>query len=274
MSSELVSICIPAYNNEKVIERTLKALVNQTYQNIEIIVVDDCSRDRTCDVVNSLNDDRIKLFQNENNLGMSGNWNMCVSKANGEFVKLICADDILEPDSIEKEVKCISENQNIVMTINDSKMINDSDEEVGTFPRYHKKGIINGKTLAQKSLIVSNYFGMPSAVLMRKSVFDKVGGFDYAYHYILDFDLWIRIALEGDVYVMPEKLNHFRLRSDSNTGNVFTKDGKRYYNEHKYLVNKYKDRCGLNGMEVAISLLSRKIRNLGYAFFLKIKGIV
>lgn len=272
--NNLVSICIPAYNNEKVILRTLNALVKQTYKDIEIIVVDDCSSDNTSEVVKSIGDKRIKLFHNENNLGMSGNWNMCVSKANGEFVKLICADDILEPDSIEKEVKCITESQDVVMTINDSKMINDSDEEVGTFPRYHKKGIINGKKLAHKSLIVSNYFGMPSAVLMRKSIFDKVGGFDFAYHYILDFDLWVRIALEGDVYVMPEKLNHFRLRSDSNTGNVFTKDGKRYYNEHKYLVNKYKEQCGLNGIEVAISLLSRKIRNIGYAFFLKLKKIV
>ena len=270
----LVSVCIPAYNNEAVIGKTIQAILKQSYGNLEIIVVDDNSKDTTKEIVASIQDERIHLFKNEQNLGMSGNWNRCVELATGEYVKFICADDILEPDCIEKEVKYISSEPGIVMTINDSKMINSSDEELGTFARYPKKGIFDGRFLAKKALIISNYFGMPSAVLFRKDTFDKVGGFDSAYHYILDFDLWIRLAGEGKVYVIPERLNHFRLRNDSNTGNVFTKDGKKYYEEHKYLVNKYRKEYKINCFEFAASMCSRLIRNMGYGFFLKIKGVV
>ena len=190
------------------------------------------------------------------------------------MIKFICADDILERNCIEKELAAFACDEQLVMTINDSKMINESDKEVGTFPRYHKKGIIDGKKLARKALIISNYFGMPCAVMFRKDIFDKVGGFDSDYHYILDYDLWIRLAGEGKVYVLPDKLNHFRLRKDSNTGHVFKQDKKRYYAEHKFLVNKYRQQYKLNCIEVWISLMSRKIRNWGYGMFMRSIRIV
>lgn len=266
--SELISVCIPTYNNRDVIQKTLQSIINQTYKNIEIVIVDDCSLDETVDIIRSIDDARIVLHRNEQNLGMSGNWNRCVSLAKGEYIKFICADDILEPDCLEKEIAAFEGNEQIVMTICDSKMINEKDECVGTFPRYPKKGIIDGYTLARKSLIESNHFGMPCAVMFKKSVFDKVGGFDSNYHYILDFDLWIRMATHGLVDVLPDKLNHFRLRRDSNTGKVFRNDENRYYGEHKYLLNKYRQQFHLSSLEVAISLASRKIRNWGYGLFL------
>ena len=70
MSEELVSVCIPAYNSGRFIVRTIESILNQTYKNIEIVVVDDCSSDDTVDKVKSIKDDRIKLIVNEANLGM------------------------------------------------------------------------------------------------------------------------------------------------------------------------------------------------------------
>lgn len=75
--TDLVSICIPAYNNEKDIKGTLESLLEQTYKNIEIVVVDDASTDSTAAIVESIKDDRIHLYRNEKNLGMAGNWNRC-----------------------------------------------------------------------------------------------------------------------------------------------------------------------------------------------------
>lgn len=269
MEDELISVCIPTFNNEDVIARTLQSILSQTYKKIEIIVVDDCSTDKTVECIRTIEDKRITLYRNEHNLGMSANWNRCVSQANGNYIKFICADDILEVNCLEKEINAISGDSRLVMTINDSKLIDENDNEVGVFPRYYRKGIIDGQKLARRALIVSNYFGMPSAVMFRKDIFDKVGGFDAEYHYILDFDLWIRMAGEGYIYVMPDRLNHFRLRKDSNTGQVFQKDKKRYYLEHKFLVNKFRKQYHLNSVEVLFSLLSRKIRNMGYGLFMR-----
>lgn len=87
-------------------------------------MVDDASTDSTAAIVESIKDDRIHLYRNEKNLGMAGNWNRCVELAKGEYIKLICADDRLVPESIETESKAMQKDPDIVMTINDSIMIN------------------------------------------------------------------------------------------------------------------------------------------------------
>ncbi len=269
MNAPLVSVCIPAYNNREVIEKTIDSILNQTYRNIELVIIDDNSTDDTFEIISKINDERVKVIRNEHNLGMVGNWNKCVRETKGELVKLVCADDILVPESIEKEVEYIAKDPGIVMTINDSILIDSNDKRIGTFPRYRKKGIMEGKKLSRISLIEADHFGMPVAVMFKRSVFDEVGGFDKAYHYILDFDLWIRISAKGKVYVIPEKLNCFRLRHDSNTGYVFMGKDSQYYQEHVYLVKKYMNEYGLKRYEYHLSLLSRKLRSRAYSVYMK-----
>ena len=74
----LVSVCIPAYNNEEYIAQTINNILGQSYKNIELIIVDDNSMDNTLDVIKSFTDKRIKVYKNESNLGMAGNWNRCL----------------------------------------------------------------------------------------------------------------------------------------------------------------------------------------------------
>lgn len=139
MTTPLVSICIPAYNNRDVIEKTIDSILNQTYTNIELVIVDDNSKDDTYEILKKIDDDRVRILRNEQNLGMVGNWNKCVRETKGELVKLVCADDILVPESIEKEVDYITRDPNIVMTINDSILIDSNDRKIGIFPRYRKR---------------------------------------------------------------------------------------------------------------------------------------
>lgn len=267
--SDLVSICIPAYNNEKDIKQTILSLLKQTYKNIEIVVVDDASTDSTAALVESLKDERIHLYRNEKNLGMAGNWNHCVELSRGEYVKLICADDRLVPESIEVEIKAMKEDPDIVMTINDSIMINRDGKKLGVFGRYPKKGILDGRSLARKSMIYNNYFGMPSAVMFRKHIFEQAGGFDPAFRYILDFDLWMSMAPLGKVAVLKEKLNYFMLREDSNTGKVMTKEKKVYYEEHVYLLHKNADKLAIGWTGQFMSKALRKGRSAAYGIWLK-----
>ena len=99
----LVSVCIPAYNNAAYIKETIDSILKQTWKNLELVICDDKSKDNTIEVIESIKDDRIRLCKNEKNLGMSGNWNKCLHECKGEFIKLICADDMLREDAIEKE---------------------------------------------------------------------------------------------------------------------------------------------------------------------------
>ena len=104
MNKDLISIIVPVYNTSKYIQRCIDSILQQTYKNIEIIVVDNDSDDCTRDVIEGFSDSRIVYHKNGKNLGMVGNWNRCLSLAQGEFIQFVCADDVLDRRSIEKKV--------------------------------------------------------------------------------------------------------------------------------------------------------------------------
>lgn len=273
----LISIGIPTYNSAATIRNTLESILRQTYTNLEINVVDDKSKDNTLEILKQIQneclqsgDGRIKIYENEKNLGMSGNWTKCLSVARGEFVKLICADDMMDEGALEKEVKAMEEHPSVNLVESDTRLVDITGKTTGRFPRYRKSGVVDGKKVARTSIIWNNFFGAPVNNLIRKSVLDKVGYFDSAFVYILDFEMWMRIACEGDIYIIHEMLNSFTVRNDSNTGNLIGKDRKTYVDEHEKLVYKYKDVLKLSEFECRFSIFFRKFRNVAIGIYLKI----
>lgn len=268
--SNLVSVCIPAYNNADYIADTIQSVLNQSYNNIELIVVDDNSKDNTWEVISGIKDPRLKVFRNEENLGMTGNWNRCVELAQGELVKLICADDLIENDAIEKEARAFINNPSAVLVESDTKLIDINGKQNGSFKRYPVNGLINGRKLAKRSLMLNNFFGAPVNNMFRKSAFEYVGGFDSAFVYILDFDLWVSIACLGDVYIIHEPLNSFTVRNDSNTGKMINSERGTYVAEHRKLVVKHSSVLGLSKLEIELSVIIRKFRNVLIGVYLKL----
>lgn len=268
----LVSIVIPAYNNENTIIATLESIRNQSYKNIEIIIIDDNSKDKTLQLVTEQQkkDNRIKIYHNSTNLGMIGNWNKCIQMSNGEFVKLVCADDLLDKNEIEKETGVMILNPSVNLVESDTRLIDINGKKTGSFKRYHKSGLVKGKKIARTSIIWNNFFGAPVNNLIRKSVLDKTGYFDEQFTYILDFDMWMKIACIGDVYIIHELLNSFRIRNDSNTGNLIGKDRETYVAEHQRLVDKYAGELQLNRFEYAFSIWFRKFRNVAIGIYLRV----
>ena len=268
----LVSIVIPAYNNENTIIATLESIRNQSYKNIEIIIIDDNSKDKTLQLVTEQQkkDNRIKIYHNSTNLGMIGNWNKCIQMSNGEFVKLVCADDLLDKNEIEKETGVMILNPSVNLVESDTRLIDINGKKTGSFKRYHKSGLVKGKKIARTSIIWNNFFGAPVNNLIRKSVLDKTGYFDEQFTYILDFDMWMKIACTGDVYIIHELLNSFRIRNDSNTGNLIGKDRETYVAEHQRLVDKYAGELQLNRFEYAFSIWFRKFRNAAIGIYLRV----
>lgn len=268
----LVSIVIPAYNNENTIIATLESIRNQSYKNIEIIIIDDNSKDKTLQLVTEQQkkDNRIKIYHNSTNLGMIENWNKCIQMSNGEFIKLVCADDLLDKNEIEKETGVMILNPSVNLVESDTRLIDINGKKTGSFKRYHKSGLVKGKKIARTSIIWNNFFGAPVNNLIRKSVLDKTGYFDEQFTYILDFDMWMKIACTGDVYIIHELLNSFRIRNDSNTGNLIGKDRETYVAEHQRLVDKYAGELQLNRFEYAFSIWFRKFRNAAIGIYLRV----
>ena len=274
MERPLVSICIPAYNSARFITKTIESALNQTYPSIEVVVVDDNSSDDTVAVVEAIKDDRVKLYRNETNLGMTGNWNKCIRMARGEYVKLIPADDIIYPECIITSMKIFESNPEVVLSIVASDLINNDDEIVGKYMHWPKGGVFEGRKVAKKSAMLNNYFGNPVSVLFKKSDFEKTGGFDEDIPYILDFDLWLGLSAFGKVYFCKEKLSAFRVRNDSNTGVLIGKKSKDYTAEHIRLLDKHiaKNSFSMNRFERRVSIIWRSMRNFLISIYIKIKA--
>ena len=272
MNQPLVSICIPAYNSAEYIKDTVESLLRQTYTNIEVVVADDCSKDNTCEILESIEDSRLKIHRNEKNLGMVGNWNNCLRLGSGEFLKLVCADDMLDSNAIEKEVTALINHPTAVMVESDTRLVDNDNKQKGAYHRYHKSGLVNGKEVARKALIFKNYFGAPVNNMFRRDAFLKTGGFDERFTFILDFDLWVNLALQGDIFIIHELLNSFRVRHDSNTGNLVNNDRDTSTNEHRALVEKYASmpELKMSKFDVELSVFIRKLRNFAVKIYLRL----
>jgi glycosyltransferase involved in cell wall biosynthesis len=217
IGNPLVSICIPAYNAEKFIKETLESVLNQTYQNIEIIITDDCSKDNTISIINSFSDERIKFYQNDKNLGVEGNWNKALQLANGKFCKMMGADDILYPTCLEEQLAILEnpENYDVVLVTSHKNVINQDGKLIMTrkFPGSAKyKGI---KALKKSLHRGTNVIGEPVAGLFRKEILEKSGYYNGENLYMIDMDLWSRILKHGDLYVVDKILYAFRVSTQS-----------------------------------------------------------
>ena len=272
-----VSVVIPAYNNKNYIGRTIRSVLEQTLSDLEIVVVDDASSDGTYEMLAEeyAGEERVRLFRNEKNLGMTGNWNRCVELARAPFVKLLCADDLLLPQALEKEAKALEDHPDCVMAVSDTALIDEEDRIKGHFTRLGGAGEKDGRKYARTSLIWNNFFGAPLNVTFRKEAFLAAGGFDPDFPFILDFDGWLSLAEHGRIYVIREVLNEFRVRQDSNTGQaIVTGEKKKSYTaEHARLVDKHRAALGLGPVSAAFSKWWRGTRSGLIALYLKLRSL-
>jgi len=222
MSLPLVSICIPVYNAEPYIFKTLNSALNQTYKNFEIIIFDDCSTDKTAEIIKTIKDGRITYHLNDKNYGAFKNFQKCVDSSNGEFIKLLNDDDLLKPDAIETQANVLINNPDVSLCITATNVINDFDKIIMKRQLYKKSLKINGKKIAKKSILRGrNIYGEPSTVLFRRDKIRQAGNFANELYYTCDLDCWIRLSYIGDVYYINEFLSDWRISSTNETSNLF-----------------------------------------------------
>src|SRR5713226_3435146 len=106
-TSPLVSICIPTFNAARWIKDCLGSALAQTYAPLEVLIIDDASTDETVELIRSIADERIRLLVNEQNIGLTRNWNRCIEMSCGDFIKFLFHDDILYPDCVEKMIQVL-----------------------------------------------------------------------------------------------------------------------------------------------------------------------
>jgi len=126
-----VSILIPVYNREKIISETIESAINQTYENIEVIIVDNKSTDNTWEILKSYSqkDKRIKIYRNEENIGPVRNWRRCFEYAQGEYTKLLWSDDLIAPEFIEKTLPYLINNPDVGFVFTGTEIFNEENNK-------------------------------------------------------------------------------------------------------------------------------------------------
>lgn len=185
--SEKVSVIIPVYNRIEELKRAIKSVLNQTFNDFELIIIDDGSTCNVKEVIDSFDDERIRFFRNENNRGVSFSRNRGIMLSKTNLIAFLDSDDEWLPKKLEYQVEYLKVHPeiNLVHTeeiwIKNGKRINQG--------KRHKKNVEDLFYRSLELCLIS-----PSTVMLRKSIFEKYGYFDENLLVCEDYDLWLRIT--------------------------------------------------------------------------------
>jgi glycosyltransferase involved in cell wall biosynthesis len=224
-----VSILIPVYNREKYIREAVVSALNQTYKNIEVVIVDNKSTDDTWNILKNLakGDQRIKIFQNGINIGPVKNWKRCIDEATGKYGKILWSDDLIASEFLEKTIPFLEEDNDIGFVYTGTEFFSD-----GTLPKTDTyfigdTGVHNSDQYINGVLFGGNYPVSPGCALFRLSdlkknlivdIPNKVGS-DFSMHAIgSDLLILLLTAHQSSKFAfVNEKLSLFRVHEESIT---------------------------------------------------------
>lgn len=210
MDRDLVSIITPSYNSSKFIAKTIESVLAQTYENWEMIIIDDCSHDSTNEIIEEYikKDSRVKLIKLERNSGPAVARNRAIEEANGRYIAFLDADDLWLPQKLEKQIKFMSDND-LVFTYSSYYLIDEYDNNLGVF--------------TTKEAITYNSMLKTSSVGCSTAIYDthKLGKI-----YMpnipkrQDYGLWLKILKKiGSTKGILEPLVKYRMRKNSVSSN-------------------------------------------------------
>ncbi len=208
---------MPAYRAEAFIGATIESVLAQTHRDWELIVLDNNSPDRTGEIARSYSDPRIRVETNPRTLELADNWNAVTALATGLYLKVLCADDILHPECLAEQVAVLDRHDDVAFVASKRDFIGPDGEVV--LQRRGLDGLI-GKW--EPSEVVDrvvrsgiNPIGWPAAMLLRRSVFEEVGGFDTRWLYPIDLELSLRMLGHGSFFGLDSSLASFRISPTS-----------------------------------------------------------
>jgi len=211
----LVSIMIPNRNHASFLDQCIESALYQTYCNIEIILLDNCSDDNSMEVASRYIDKGVRVCKNPHNI-VNKNYNVLSLLAEGDYIMLLCADDLLKPKFIEKCVNIMEQHQNVGYVHCDRDYIDASGNITELDPFYSCSFIAPGQSVLPIYMLTD--VAQPAQCLMRRAAFNKILGYDTEIdHTNADKDLWFRLSLVSDYAYIREKFSLIRIHESRET---------------------------------------------------------
>ena len=204
-----VSVVIPTFNRAGFLRAAISSVLDQTYQDFEIIVVDDASTDNTRKVVTAFNDERIRYIRHDKNTGEAGARNTGILNTDGEYIAFLDDDDEWLSEKLELQVRKFENSHAKTSLIYTGYFIFDDIEK-----KISGQRVPFSKGDAYHDLLKKNIIGVPSTVLLKKECIAKIGLFDSAVAYGLDYDYWIRVSRHYHFEFIAEPLVKYRIHEN------------------------------------------------------------
>lgn len=217
--SPIISVILPVYNCEKFVSEAVQSVLNQTFSDFELLIIDDCSTDATVSLIQSFSDDRINLILKEKNSGYTDSLNYAISIAKGKYIARMDGDDVCLPTRFQKQIEAMESDKEVILCGTAIQII-DSDKIL--------KHPVNHEDIKVK-LCFSNAFFHPT-VLFRKDVFTNLR-YNKEFEPAEDYDLWTQLVFKGKVMNIDEVLLNYRV--------------------HQNQISNYKNEIQINAMTIA-----------------------
>ena len=229
----LVSVVIPCYNHEKFVQDCIQSVIDQTYQNIELIIIDDGSKDSSVEIIEKMLpacEQRFVRFEfrNRPNKGLSATLNESIAWSKGKYFAALASDDIILKNKINLQVKYMEENPKTTAVFGSANYI-DENNNIKTLDQLKQQEYVFDKIFLNEC-----QFYAPTQ-LMRKSTLDEVGGYDPDI-LVEDWYMWLKMAEKGSVYCLSDTFANYRIHSNNTT-----KNSKFIYDNNMKTLSFYKD---------------------------------
>jgi glycosyltransferase involved in cell wall biosynthesis len=238
-----VSVVIASYNHERYIAETIRSVLNQTYQDFEIVITDDGSQDGTVEEIRKIADPRITVTAFGRNEGACIAFNISIAKSRGEYIAVLNSDDAFMSEKLEKQVQFLDEHPEIGAVFSRAIIIDEDGNDIDD--RENQYSYISTHTNKTRHEWLRHYFYLGSSpchpsILIRKECYETVGTYNPRLAQIPDVDFWVRLCMKYDIHIIPEKLVKFRFRDlAANQSGDKPEKGIRMHYERRHVVENY-----------------------------------
>ena len=226
----LVSVICLCYNHERFVRESLESVLKQSYENIELIVVDDASTDGSVEVIRSVIGNRdVQFLSLKENVGNTKAFNRAFRQCSGKYIIDLAADDVFFPERISKQMGFFENCSDRVGVIySDVAYI---DEKGQSIENHFASGKYQAHVGDVYEHLIKEYFIPPPSMMIRRRVLDELNGYDESLAYE-DFDFWIRSSRNWDYQFQPEVLTKVRKVSGSLSSKVYTRDDQQLHSSY------------------------------------------
>ncbi|WP_414622129.1 glycosyltransferase [Calothrix sp. CCY 0018] len=213
MFKNFISVIIPAYNADKTIQETIESILNQTFTNFELIIINADSTDKTLSIISQIKDERIKVFSYPK-ANVAVNRNRGFKHATGDYITFLDADDLWTTDKLAAQYTALQSNYQAGITYSWTNCI----DENGKFLR--KTSHVNWNGDVYSKFLLDDFIGNGSNVMIRKDILIEVGGFDELLTNAQDTDMWLKLSAITNFICVPQVQILYRIQQQSMSSNV------------------------------------------------------